>query len=302
MAPSSVVISGASGLIGTALAESLRSDGVQVTALVRRQPASADEVPWNPGTDLLDPDVLAGADAVVNLNGASIGHIPWTTRYKSTLLWSRLAPTRTLALALRALGEDAPAFLSSSAVGYYGSAPGRRLDESAPSGRGLLAEICVDWEDAAQAAGDRVRVALLRTAPVVDKRGVLAPLLSLTRLGVAGPLGSGTQVWPWISLQDEVRAIRHVLDAQLAGPVNLTGPSRAVMNDLGLALARAMDRPYVVRAPEWALRAALGRDMADAVLLSDADVVPEVLMQSGFEFLHPTVDDAVAAALASRPE
>lgn len=302
MAPSSVVISGASGLIGTALAESLRSDGVQVTTLVRRQPASADEVPWNPGTDLLDPDVLAGADAVVNLNGASIGHIPWTTRYKSTLLWSRLAPTRTLALALRALGEDAPAFLSSSAVGYYGSAPGRRLDESAPSGRGLLAEICVDWEDAAQAAGDRVRVALLRTAPVVDKRGVLAPLLSLTRLGVAGPLGSGTQVWPWISLQDEVRAIRHVLDAQLAGPVNLTGPSRAVMNDLGLALARAMDRPYVVRAPEWALRAALGRDMADAVLLSDADVVPEVLMQSGFEFLHPTVDDAVAAALASRPE
>lgn len=302
MAPSSVVISGASGLIGTALAESLRSDGVQVTTLVRRQPASADEVPWNPGTDLLDPDVLAGADAVVNLNGASIGHIPWTTRYKSTLLWSRLAPTRTLALALRALGEDAPAFLSSSAVGYYGSAPGRRLDESAPSGRGLLAEICVDWEDAAQAAGDRVRVALLRTAPVVDKRGVLAPLLSLTRLGVAGPLGSGTQVWPWISLQDEVRAVRHVLDAQLAGPVNLTGPSRAVMNDLGLALARAMDRPYVVRAPEWALRAALGRDMADAVLLSDADVVPEVLMQSGFEFLHPTVDDAVAAALASRPE
>lgn len=302
MAPSSVVISGASGLIGTALAESLRSDGVQVTTLVRRQPASADEVPWNPGTDLLDPDVLAGADAVVNLNGASIGHIPWTTRYKSTLLWSRLAPTRTLALALRALGEDAPAFLSSSAVGYYGSAPGRRLDESAPSGRGLLSEICVDWEDAAQAAGDRVRVALLRTAPVVDKRGVLAPLLSLTRLGVAGPLGSGTQVWPWISLQDEVRAIRHVLDAQLAGPVNLTGPSRAVMNDLGLALARAMDRPYVVRAPEWALRAALGRDMADAVLLSNADVVPEVLMQSGFEFLHPTVDDAVAAALASRPE
>ena len=294
---SSVVISGASGLIGSALAESLRADGVSVRTLVRHPAVDATESTWDPGSTLLDPDVLAGADAVINLNGASIGKIPWTRRYKSTLLWSRLAPTRTLATALRALGADAPAFVSASAVGFYGSAPGAVLDETAAKGQGFLADVCSDWEEAARRAEDVTRVALVRTAPVVDQGGVLAPLTTLTRMGVAGPLGSGTQVWPWISLVDVVRAIRHVIDQRISGPVNLTGAARAVMNDLGFALAQRLNRPYLVPAPAFALRAALGADMADSVLLADAHVVPSVLESSGFTFTHPTVESAVDAAI-----
>lgn len=292
-----VVVGGASGLIGRALVGSLRADGVEVTTLVRRAPQRAGEVEWLTGAEALDPDVLAGADAVVGLNGASIGRFPWTPRYRSTLLWSRITPTRALARAVRALGADAPAFVSASAVGWYGSAPGRTLTEDDPRGDSFLADLCGEWEAAAQAAGDRARVATLRTAPIVHRDGVLKPLLTLTKLGVSGPIGRGTQVWPWISLDDEVRAIRHVIDAGLTGPVNLTGPTRATANDLGFALAVRMNRPFVVRAPAWGLRLALGADATDALLTSDAHVVPAALEASGFSFRHPTVADAVAAAV-----
>lgn len=292
-----VVIAGASGLIGAALTASLRADGVEVTRLVRRPASASDEVEWLTDDRPLDPGALAGADAVVGLNGASIGRFPWTPRYKKTLLWSRVTPTAAIARAVRELGPDAPAFVSASAVGYYGSAPGERLDESSPRGDTFLADICGEWEAAALGAGDAARVALLRTAPVVHKEGVLKPLLLLTRLGVSGPIGRGTQVWPWISLDDEVRAIRHVIDAGLAGPVNLAGPTRATANDLGFALARRMNRPFALRAPVWAIRAALGADATEAILTSDADVAPAVLEASGFVFRHRTVEDAVADAV-----
>lgn len=292
-----VVVAGASGLIGRALVASLQADGVSVTRLVRGAATGPDEIVWNPGRARLNPDALAGADAVVGLNGASLGHFPWTTHYRHELLWSRIAPTQALAAAVRALGDDAPAFVSASAVGYYGSAPGRTLTETSARGEGFLADVCGEWENAALAARDRARVALLRTAPVIHADGVLKPLLLLTRAGVSGPIGRGTQVWPWISLSDEVRAIRHVIDTDLAGPVNLTGPERATANDIGFALARRMNRPYLVRAPEWALELALGRDATRGLLTGDADVVPEALAASGFSFEHPTVDDAVATAL-----
>ena len=297
--PQRVVIAGASGLIGRALARSLRADGVAVTTLVRHPPTAPDEVAWLIDERPLDPDVLAGADAVVGLNGASIGRFPWTSSYRHTLLWSRITPTQALASAVRSLGDDAPAFVSASAVGYYGSVPGRRLTEGAGRGESFLADLCGEWEAAAFAAGDRTKVAVLRTAPVIDRDGVLGPLMLLTRAGLSGPIGRGTQVWPWISLDDEVRAIRHVIDAGLTGPVNLTGPTRATANDLGFALAVRMNRPFVVRAPVWALRLALGRDATEALLTTDADVVPAVLASTGFAFHHRTVDDAVAAALAS---
>jgi uncharacterized protein len=292
-----VVVAGASGLIGEALVRSLRADGVQVTTLVRRAPSGPDEVAWLQDAAPLDPAVLAGADAVVSLNGASIGRFPWTPSYKSTLLWSRITPTRTLATALRTLGDDAPHFVSASAVGYYGSRPGVRLEESASRGEGFLADICGEWENAALASGEHVRVSLLRTAPLVHPQGVLKPLLLLTKLGVSGPIGRGTQVWPWISLDDEVAGIRHVIDHKLAGPVNLSGPTRATANDLGFALARRMNRPYVLRAPLWAIKLGLGSDATDALLASDADVVPAALEASGFTFSHRTVEDAVAAAV-----
>lgn len=292
-----VVLSGASGLIGSALTEALRADGIEVTSLVRHEPTGPHEVQWLQDAAPLDPDVLAGADAVVCLNGATIGRFPWTRSYKSTLLWSRITPTRTLATAIRELGDDAPALVNASATGYYGSQPGAVLTEASARGEGFLADICGEWETAARGAGSRARVALLRTAPIVHERGVLKPLLLLTKLGVSGPIGRGTQVWPWITLDDEVRAIRHVIDSDLDGPVNLTGPARATANDLGFALARRMNRPYALRAPVWGVKLALGRDATEALLASDADVRPSVLQDDGFTFTHETVEDAVASAV-----
>ena len=292
-----VVLAGASGLIGSALADSLRADGVEVVSLVRREPTGAHEVQWLEDASPLDPGVLAGADAVVCLNGATIGRFPWTASYKSTLLWSRITPTRTLATAIRELGDDAPALVNASATGYYGSQPGAVLTEDARRGEGFLADICGEWENAARAAGPRARVAMLRTAPLIHERGVLKPLLLLTKLGVSGPIGRGTQVWPWITLDDEVRAIRHVIDSDLDGAANLCGPTRATANDRGFALARRMYRPYALRAPVWGMKLALGRDATEALLTSDADVRPAVLENSGFTFTHTTVEDAVASAV-----
>lgn len=291
-----IVISGASGLIGSALAASLRGDGIEVDTLVRHPPREDGEHQWMPGVSSLNPDVLAGAEAVVALGGASVGRLPWTLRYRRELVESRLDATHTLTTALRSLGSDAPALVSASAVGYYGSAPGETLMEDSRPGDTFLADLCVRWEAEARRVEDLTRVALLRTAPVIHRRGVLRPLVLLTRLGVAGPLGPGTQTWPWISLEDEVRAIRHTLDAKLTGPVNLAGPTPATMNDIGRALAARMHRPYWLRAPRWALRLALG-DAADSLLLPDADVRPEVLERSGFRFTHRTAADAVAAAV-----
>lgn len=291
-----IVISGASGLIGSALTAALRADGIEVNTLVRRSPQADGEIEWAPGETVLDPDAVAGAEAVVALGGASVGRLPWTRSYRRELVESRLDATNTLTTALRALRSDAPALVSASAVGYYGSAPGEVLTEHSGPGSTFLADLTVRWEAAARRAEDHTRVALLRTAPVIHRRGVLRPMITLTKFGVAGPLGRGTQVWPWISLDDEVRAIRHVLDAKIAGPVNLTGPTRATANDIGRALAERMHRPFWVPAPRWALRLALG-DAADSLLLPDADVRPEVLQQTGFRFTHATATAAVAAAL-----
>jgi uncharacterized protein (TIGR01777 family) len=292
-----VVVAGASGLIGSALVKSLRAGGIRVTTLVRRPAEKPDEVEWLNDGAPLDPSVLEGAHAVVGMNGASIGRFPWTRSYKSTLMWSRITPTRTLATAVKALRSDAPAFISASAVGYYGSVPGRKVTEESPRGESFLADLCGEWESAALAAGAHARVTMLRTAPIVHRDGVLKPLLLLTRLGLSGPIGSGTQVWPWISLEDEVRAIRHVIDSRIEGPVNLTGPTRATANDLGFALALRMNRPFVLRAPVWAMKLVLGADATEAILTADADVVPAVLQDSGFSFTHPTVEAAVASAV-----
>lgn len=292
-----IVISGASGLIGSALASALREDGIAVTTLVRRPPRTLDEVQWWPGERELDPDVLAGAQAIVALGGASVGRLPWTPRYRRALVDSRLVTTRAIATAVRALRTDAPALVSASAVGYYGSVPGEPLTEDSRAGDTFLAKLCVRWEEEARRAGDDSRVALLRTAPIIHRRGVLKPMIQLTRFGLAGPIGPGSQMWPWISLGDEVRAIRHVIDERIDGAVNLTGPTPASANRIGRALAHRMRRPFWLPAPSFALRLALSAAAADSLLLSDADVRPAVLEQSGFTFVHRTPEAAVDAAL-----
>ena len=261
MSQGNVVISGSSGLVGSALVRSLRADDVGVTRLVRHEPRAEDEVRWDPEQPL-DPAVLAGATAVVNLNGASIGRLPWTSAYRQQLVESRMLSTGTIAAAVSELGRAAPLFVSASAVGFYGDRPGERLTEAATPGTTFLAGLSEDWEAAALSAGQDVKVALLRTAPILHPQGVLKPLVLLTKLGVSGPLGGGRQIWPWISLTDEVRAIRHVIDQGLTGPVNLTGPEPASANDIGRAIASELRRPYLVPAPKWALRLALGRDAA----------------------------------------
>lgn len=298
MSDGRVVIAGGSGLIGGALTWSLQADGIEVAHLVRRPPRTPNEAEWLTGGRPLDPGVLAGADAVVCLNGASIGRLPWTRAYRAELRESRLVPTRTIAAALRELGADAPAFLCASAVGYYGDRQGEDLDESSGTGRTFLAGLCEEWEREAAAAGPGSRVVHLRTAPLLHRRGVLKPLLLLTRLGLSGPLGRGSQLWPWISLDDEVRAIRHLIDSDVAGPVNLTGPTLASAAEIGRELARMMRRPYLLPAPAPALRLALGRDAADSLLLADARVRPAVLERTGFAFEHRTVRQALAVALA----
>ncbi len=297
MTASTIIVSGASGLIGTSLVKSLRGDGITVRTLVRRPPRTSDEIWWDPDGGEIDPAELAGAKALVNLNGASIGKLPWTKQYRQTLRSSRLNPTRTLVTAIRELDKGAPALVSASAVGFYGDQPGEVLTEASRPGRTFLAAVCVEWEKAAVAASSFTRVALLRTAPVLDLDGVLKPMITLTKLGLGGPLGKGTQIWPWISLEDEVRGIRHVIDAEIEGPVNLTGPTRASENDIGRAIARVLRRPYWFKTPGPLIKAVIGADPADSLLLSDADVRPEVLINSGFKFRHETPTEAIEASL-----
>ncbi|MBD8468154.1 TIGR01777 family protein [Plantibacter sp. CFBP 8798] len=292
-----IVIGGASGLIGTALGRSLETDGHDVVRLVRRPARGAGEAEWDPLAGVLDPAVLSGADAVVNLSGASLGKLPWTAAYRSTILWSRLSATRTLVDAMNRAEQPPAAFLSGSAVGYYGDRPGETLTEDSSRGAGYLADVVVAWEDSALAAPDAVRTVLLRNGIVVDLAGVLKPLAPLTRFGVAGPLGSGRQFWPWIGLQDEVRAITHLLTSTLSGPVNLCGPQAARADDLMFELARRMNRPYLLRVPKFALKALLGH-AADGLLLSDQRVEPRRLLDDGFTFSTPTVEQALAEALA----
>jgi uncharacterized protein (TIGR01777 family) len=293
---SRVVVAGSSGLIGGALVSALRETEVEVVRLVRRPPRSAEEVRWL-DAPVLDPAVLDGADAVVNLCGASVGRIPWTPRYRRELRASRLTPTGILAKAIAEL-DDAPLLVSASAAGIYGSAPGERLDESAPAGSGFLARLCTEWEEAARTAGDRV--ALLRTAPLVHPAAVLRPLIPLTRLGLSGPLGPGTQTWSWISLDDAVGAIVHVLESGITGPVNLASPRSVRQRDFGRILARRLRRPFLLPAPSWALRAAFGRDFADAMLLADAEVAPDALQRTGYRFALPALDEAVASVVPAR--
>ena len=292
-----IVLAGSSGLIGRALTVALRERGDDVHHLVRRDPRHENEHSWNPEAGQLDPQVLAGSNALISLNGASVGQLPWTKSYRAKLHDSRLDATRTLASAVQQLGGEAPqAWLSGSAVGYYGDRPGETLTESSSAGDTFLARLCVEWEEQARVA-ENTRVVLLRTAPVIHPEGVLKPMITLTKLSLGGPLGRGIQTWPWISLDDEVRGILHALDNGLSGPVNLTGPTLATANDIGRELAEQMRRPFLFPAPKFALSLALSKDATESLLTSDAAVLPEALLRSGFKFMHSTPAAAIQSSL-----
>lgn len=293
-----VVVSGASGLIGSALCDSLRADGHEVVRLVRRPPSGAHDVQWRPESNELDPAVLAGADAVVCLSGANVGAKRWTDSYKQTLRSSRLDTTGTLARTMAGLGADAPAvFLAGNAIGYYGDTGEQQVDESAPPGDGFLAELCVDWQRAAQPAVDAgVRTAYLRTGVVLAKDSdLIARLRPLVKLGVAGPIGNGRQFLPWISLTDEVRAIRFLLDSDVSGPVNLCAPHPARNKEFTKTFAGLLHRPAVLPVPGFAVRAVAG-ELGDETVKSQR-AVPAALTAAGFSFEFAELEPALRAAL-----
>ncbi|GHF11361.1 TIGR01777 family oxidoreductase [Pseudolysinimonas yzui] len=294
---SRIVIAGASGLIGQPLVRALRAGGHRVTTLVRRAPKSANEVRWDPDAGQLDPAVLTGADAVINLSGASIARIPWTNSYRRELVSSRINATRLLAETMAGMPAPPATFLSGSAIGFYGDRPRVRLDDDSPRGSGFVPDLVLAWEQAAGLAPPQTRVVTLRTSVVVAKSGGLAPVRLLTTFGLGARFGSGRQFWPWISLEDEVRAIVHLLTSTISGPVVLAGPTPATADEITAAYAEALRRPRFLWVPAWAIRLALG-DAGEHLLLADVQLQPVRLAADGFEWRHRTVRDAIDAALA----
>jgi len=289
-----IVVAGSHGLIGSALVARLTEQGHDVVRLVRRAPSADDEVAWDPDEGRLDGDALVGADAVVNVTGVSAASRPLTPRRKQEVVRSRLRTTALLARTLAARSDGPRTLLQGSAIGAYGDRGDTVLTEEEPRGAGtFFAELVRRWEGAtapAEAAG--VRVVHLRTGIVLSPHGgALARMLPLVRLGLAGPFGSGRQYWSWITLDDEVRAIEHLLTADVRGPVNLVAePTRNV--DVVAALAEQWHRPAFVRVPAWALRLVLG-DFSQEVLGS-VRAVPAALAATGFEHEHPEIETAAA--------
>jgi hypothetical protein len=285
-----ILIAGASGLIGKALQDRLR-DNHSVTRLVRRAPAGPGEVAWDPARGELDPSVMDQADAVINLSGTSIAGGLWTRSHKESLYSSRIRSTRTLVEAMRRAGSPPAVFLSQSASGYYGNRGDEVLTEASGSGDLFLSDVCRRWEAEAVRAPEGVRTVLTRTGIVMSRKGGALPKLLLPmRLYAGGPLGSGQQWWPWITMTDEVRAMEHLLTAEVEGPVNLCAPQPERLQVLLKELGRALHRPTRFRVPQKVLTVVMGQ-LADELLLVSARMDPKVLTASGFRFEAVTAAD-----------
>jgi hypothetical protein len=304
-----ILMAGSSGFLGTKLRERLRRDGHEVVRLVRRRVAAPDEVRWDPQAGQLDPAVVSTVDAMVNLAGSAIGLDlgrlaipirPWTAHYRDVFRSSRVDTTATLAHAAAAADPRPAAFLAGSATGWYGDRGGADVDEHAPAGDGFMADTCRVWEAAtgpAEAAG--VRVVRLRTGMPLDRTGgLLGPMVVPFRLGAGARLGSGRQWVPWISMTDWLDAAVFLLERpDIAGPVNMVGPTPATNAEFTRALADLLHRPAVLALPPVLLRLAIGEFGRDAV--ASKRVTPAVLNRAGFRFTHPDVRSALAAALHS---
>ncbi|MEW2482740.1 TIGR01777 family oxidoreductase [Mycobacterium sp. NPDC049093] len=300
MADAVIAIAGSSGLIGSALVTALRAADRRVLRIVRRAPSNGDELFWNPDTGEFDAGALQGVDAVVNLCGVGVGDKRWSGAFKQSLRDSRIGPTEVLAGAVADAGV--PVLINASAVGYYGDTRDRVTDESAPEGRGFLAGLCADWEAAtAPAVAAGTRVVLLRTGLVMSPSGGMVNRLKpLFSLGLGARLGNGRQYIPWISLEDEIRAVLFAMATEsLSGPVNLTGPAPVTNAEFTAALGRALNRPTPVMVPGFALRTLLG-EIADEGLLIGQRAIPAALERAGFSFHHNTVGEALAYATAPK--
>ena len=294
-----VAIAGSSGLIGTALVAALRAADHRVLRIVRRTPANADELQWDPDRGEIDPAGLAGVDAVVNMCGVGVADKRWSGAVKQSLRDSRIDPTEVIAEAV--VDAGVPVLINASGVGYYGDTGGRLVDESASAGTGFLAQLSVDWEAATATARDAgVRVVLARTGLVLSPTGgLLSKLRPLFALGLGGRLADGRQYMPWISLDDEIRALQFAVDnATLTGPVNFTGPAPVTNSEFTSALGRALKRPTPWLVPSFALRTLLG-EFAEEGLLGGQRAIPAALERAGFTFHHSTIDEALAYSIGT---
>ena len=292
-----VAVTGASGLIGSALVPALRARGDDVVRLVRRAPSAPDEVRWDPQAGTIDLAALAGTDGVVHLAGAGVGDKRWTDAYKAEIRDSRVQGTTTIAKAMASLDPRPRVLVCGSAIGYYGDTGDRKVTEESPQGTGFLADVLADWEaSAAPAAQAGIRVAYARTGLVVSSRGgAWKRLMPIFKLGLGGKVGSGRQYWSFISLRDEVAALMALLDDdRYRGPVNLTAPDPVTNAEVTAAMGRVLGRPTVLPVPAFALKVALGEFSED--VLGSQRVLPTVLERDGFTWSDASIDSAIRQA------
>jgi len=284
-----VAITGSTGLIGSALVGHLRSEGHTVQRLVRRKAAAPDEISWDPKNGTIDIAALEGVDAVIHLAGANVGDHRWTKKYRAEILNSRLLGTTTIAQAVSTVKPKV--FISGSAIGFYGETGNRAVNESDRGGDDFLAAVCREWEAAADLAGD-TRTVKIRTGLVLEPTGgALGRMLPLFRFGLGGKIGSGKQWWSWITLHDEIRAICHLLESDVTGPINLTSPNPVTNQEFTAALARALHRPALFPVPGIALKTVLGGFSTE--ILGSKKVLPTALTESGFTFDYPHLVNAL---------
>ena len=298
-----VVVTGASGLIGSAVCDFLLARGDEVVGL-SRDPARARSInptvkwmAWNPETERPPADALEGSDGVINLLGEPINQ-RWTDEAKRKIRSSRIDATRNLIQGIQAAKDGPRAMVNQSAVGYYGDRGETIVDEAAGPGSGFDSRVVVDWEATAKEAEDDLRLAITRTGLVLTSRGgLLKELLTPFKLGVGGPLAGGGQYWPWISLDDEVGLLVWALDTEkVSGTLNATGPEPVTNREFSKALGKALGRPAVVPAPKLALVARFGGEAAES-LAAGQRAVPRRALDLGYRFRHPDVDTAIQAAL-----
>jgi uncharacterized protein (TIGR01777 family) len=284
-----IAVTGASGLIGSALVAQLKNDGYEVQKIVRRPARTADEVSWNPIKGEIDLAALEGVDAIFHLAGAGVGDKRWSASYRSEILNSRLLGTTTIASACEQLQPSV--FISASAIGYYGETGDRSVTETDRGGSDFLSTVCREWEAVADLAPS-IRTIKLRTGLVLDPTGgALGRMIPLFKFGLGGKLGSGKQWWSWITLHDQIRAMIFLMNSKIEGAVNLTSPNPVTNQEFTAALAMALKRPAIFPAPAFALRAVLGGFSTE--VLGSKKVIPKVLVDNTFEFDYPHVSSAL---------
>lgn len=294
-----VAITGSSGLIGSSLIGALRGAGHTPLRLVRRAASDPGEIAWDPDAGTIDAARLEGVDAVVNLAGAGIGDQRWTAERKRLIRESRTRATDLLCRTLAGCERKPSVLLSASGIDYYGDTGDAVVTEASPRGEGFLADVCVEWEGATAPATDAgIRTCFLRTSIVQSADGgALKRSLPPFKLGVGGRFGSGEQWWSWISIDDHVRAMLHLLDADVEGPVNMSAPNPVTNQQYTKALGRELGRPTLLPIPKLGPQLLLGRELTEALLYSSHRVLPAVLEASGFTFRHPTIETCLAAVL-----